>query len=421
MSDFENQTTNIDLGFVYLDSPTTLQNIGTVLRCENAFNTQEVVSRIKLVLGRISKLKFFLKHDTWVEDFYFDLNNHVEIINTENYTFQPEEPRAANLLGYKTDFEILNEKIKIPFQSERPPWKFYLVNSRSIVATFHHSIIDGQGIVELLKSLVDQADMDNTKFLSAKQIKVSFDKKIQISKHIKFIPSIIKNLFSKNNNLSKALKLEENSSDRRIFFFETNNMRIRELKLKLKATSSEIIFGVIAQALYNNTEHQGEIVAATPVSFRKKNERLLLGNYLSGCDVKLPPVNLSLEEKIKYISLQFKKIGSKIEELEYLRLITLGSLLPSSITKKLYKKKSLTSSVIISSMNFSNNILTLDNSPIRCFIPMAAVLPSHGMAITFTKYRDRFQFGINTDEKFLEKFDVQAFINDVTKLLSLSK
>lgn len=153
----------LDASFLYLESPSTLMNIGSVQRFALPDTPEKFYRRLRATLERrvpdiqfmSHKLKatpFGLDHPVWVFDQTFRIDNHLERIKLTGKGSRRQLERRIS----QCHEEVLPR--------ERPLWKYYLIeglpdNQVVLFAKYHHACFDGvsgQQVMELL--FTDTAD-----------------------------------------------------------------------------------------------------------------------------------------------------------------------------------------------------------------------------------------------------------------------
>ncbi len=153
-----NRLSSIDVSFLYLEEPTTVMNVGSVLVLrapKSGFDIPALIEhlghRIAYVPRYRQKLKWVpgrLANPLWVDDTSFDLANHI-------YRSALPQPGSQEQLN-----DLVARLMSRRLDRARPLWEVYVVEglddgSVALVTKCHQALVDGVNALELSQVVLD--------------------------------------------------------------------------------------------------------------------------------------------------------------------------------------------------------------------------------------------------------------------------
>ncbi len=149
---------SLDASFLYLEEPTTVMHVGSVMvfdAAEEEFDHERLVTLISHRIARLPRYRQKIRevpgrlaNPVWVDDESFDLSYHV---------------RRSALPRPGTDEQLEEFVARIqprPLDRGRPLWEVYLVEGLehdrfAIVTKTHHALVDGVNALDIAQLLVE--------------------------------------------------------------------------------------------------------------------------------------------------------------------------------------------------------------------------------------------------------------------------
>jgi WS/DGAT/MGAT family acyltransferase len=153
-----NRLSSVDVSYLYLEEPTTVMNVGSLLIFDPPPSGLDVDGLIKHISTRIAFVPRYrqrlknvpahLANPLWVDDTRFDISYHVR------RTALPR-PGSREQLN-----DLVARLVSAPLDRSRPLWEAYIVEGLAegrfgLITKCHQALIDGVNAVELSQVILD--------------------------------------------------------------------------------------------------------------------------------------------------------------------------------------------------------------------------------------------------------------------------
>jgi WS/DGAT/MGAT family acyltransferase len=147
--------TTLDASFLYMERPEAPLNIGAVQVFDGPLSRQELVPRLRRVVGRLPRYRqrvvgapLGLGLPFWEDDPAFDVGSHL----VETSIAAPGTERELR--------ECAARLLEMPLSRERPLWEMHLVHGlgggrAALVTRIHHAMVDGLSGVAFMEEFLD--------------------------------------------------------------------------------------------------------------------------------------------------------------------------------------------------------------------------------------------------------------------------
>jgi diacylglycerol O-acyltransferase len=312
-------------------------NVGATLVLEGDPPTLEelldhVESRLALVprfRQRVKATPLQLTNPVWVDDPGFDLEWHVR------HTALPR-PGSMDQLR-----ELVGRVLSTPLDLERPLWQLYLVENleggrHAYISKTHHALVDGVSAVDVGTIMLDpnpegtempvpeerwDPDVPSPEMLFVRaatdriRTPVSAARKAALTAismpretagRVMRTAESFAGLAAGGPNAPKTFLNGEIGRDRRIAFVRTDLDALKRARGDTEATVNDVILSIATGGLRRLFVRRGEdvpdrLVALVPMSIRRKDEHLELGNRIATLMVALPLSETDSTERLRRV------------------------------------------------------------------------------------------------------------------------
>jgi diacylglycerol O-acyltransferase len=312
-------------------------NVGATLVLEGDPPTLEelldhVESRLALVprfRQRVKPTPLQLTNPVWVDDPGFDLEWHVR------HTALPR-PGSMDQLR-----ELVGRVLSTPLDLERPLWQLYLVENleggrHAYISKTHHALVDGVSAVDVGTIMLDpnpegtetpvpeerwDPDVPSPEMLFVRaatdriRTPVSAARKAALTAismpretagRVMRTAESFAGLAAGGPNAPKTFLNGEIGRDRRIAFVRTDLDALKRARGDTEATVNDVILSIATGGLRRLFVRRGEdvpdrLVALVPMSIRRKDEHLELGNRIATLMVALPLSETDSTERLRRV------------------------------------------------------------------------------------------------------------------------
>ena len=409
---------------------------------------EHVEARLNLVprfRQRITPIRFNLDNPVWADDPRFDIEWHVR--------------RAALPApgGFGELRELVGRIMSEPLDFTRPLWQLYLVEGLdrkrfAVVPKTHHALVDGVAAVDVGTIVLDP-NKDGTEmelpserwepdepspemlFVRAASRRITNPLKTarQAAREALTMPRstasrVMKTtegfarLAASGPTAPRTFLNPEIGRDRRVAYVDSRLDDLKAMRGATEATVNDVILSVSAGALRRYFERRGEplprsIVALVPMSIRRPDEDLELGNRIATLLVSLPiaeadPVRrleLIHEETVRQKQSEQASAASLIIEATGWTPPTINRVLAGAISRP------LAFNLVITNVPGPQVPFYLLGRELKAIYPFVPLSPqNHALSIGVLSYDGGVFFGIVGDR------DVIADIDDLTAELEAS-
>ena len=279
---------------------------------------EHVGKRLQLVprfRQRITRASLNLTNPRWADDLAFDLRWHVR---------ESALPRPGNLEQLR---DYVGRVMSEPLDFDRPLWQIYMIEGLgggrfAMISKTHHALVDGVSAVDVGTILLDanpegteiempeepeQADEPSQSMLFARasgRVRESMRRTRKTATGALTMPTdtakrVMKTaegfvgLASGGPSCAPSPFNVEIGRDRLVAYVHGDLQAIKDARGDTDATVNDVILATVAGALRRFMAGRGDavpdhLVALVPVSIRRPDEQLELGNRISTILVRLP-------------------------------------------------------------------------------------------------------------------------------------
>jgi len=299
-------------------------NVGATLILEGDPPTLEellahVESRLALVprfRQRVKATPLQLTNPVWADDPGFDLEWHVR------HTALPRPGTTAQLR------ELVGRVLSTPLDLERPLWQLYLVENleggrHAYISKTHHALVDGVSAVDVGTIMLDpnpegtempvpeeqwDSDVPSPELLFVRAASERIRTPMRAARkaalgaismpretagRVMRTAESFAGLAAGGPTAPRTFLNQEIGRDRRLAFVRTELDALKRARGESGATVNDVILSVAAGGLRRLFQQRGEelpdrLVALVPMSIRRSDEHLELGNRIATLMVSLP-------------------------------------------------------------------------------------------------------------------------------------
>jgi len=265
---------------------------------------------------RVKSTPLGLINPVWADDPRFDLSWHVR------HTALPRPGTVAQLR------ELIGRVMSQPLDLERPLWQLYLVEGleggrHAYISKTHHALVDGVSAVDVGTIMLDpnpegteipigeerwDPDEPSPEMLfvraASEGIRAPLRAASKAARSALTMPrgtasAVMRtaegfaNLAARGPSAPHTFLNQEIGRDRRVGFVSTELAALKRARGESGATVNDVILSIVAGGLRRLFERRGEplpeqLVALVPMSIRRPDEHLELGNRIATLMVPLP-------------------------------------------------------------------------------------------------------------------------------------
>ncbi|MFL5891518.1 MAG: wax ester/triacylglycerol synthase family O-acyltransferase [Solirubrobacterales bacterium] len=312
-------------------------NVGATLVLKGAPPTldellEHVESRLALVprfRQRVQAAPLQMANPAWVDDPRFDLRWHVR------HTALPTPGSEAQLR------DLAGRVLSEPLDLERPLWQLYLVENldggrHAYISKTHHALVDGVSAVDVGTIMLDpnpegtempvpeerwDPDVPSPELLfvraaterirtplrSARKAALSaLTMPRETAGRVMRTAESFAGLAAGGPAAPRTFLNQEIGRDRRVAFVKTELGAVKGARAGTGATVNDVILSIATGGLRRLFERRGEpvpetLVALVPMSIRRSDEHLELGNRIATLMVRLPLAETDPAERLRRV------------------------------------------------------------------------------------------------------------------------
>jgi WS/DGAT/MGAT family acyltransferase len=403
---------------------------------------EHVEKRLNLVprfRQRITPDRFNLHNPVWADDGRFDLRWHVR---------RAALPRPGGIDELR---ELVGRIMSEPLDFTRPLWQIYLVEGLdrrrfAVIPKTHHALVDGVAAVDVGTVILDpnkdgtemelpsepwDPDEPSAEMLviraASERIREPLRAARKAARGALTMPHSTANrvmkttegfarLASSAPGAPRTFLNGEIGRDRRVAFVSTELERMKAMRGSSGATVNDVMLSVSAGGLRRFFERSGEpvpdhIVALVPMSIRRPDEDLELGNRIATLLVTLPLAERDPLARLERIHAETARLKQSEQAAAASLIIEATGWTPPTINRVLAGALSrpLAWNLVISNVpgpQFPIYLLGRRLAAIHPFVPLSP--QNHALAIGLMSYDGGVYFGLAGDRDVLREIDALA-------------
>jgi diacylglycerol O-acyltransferase / wax synthase len=401
-----------------------------------------VESRLALVprfRQRIQPTPLQLTNPVWVDDPRFDLRWHVR------HTALPRpgsEPQLRELVG---------RVMSAPLDLERPLWQLYLVEGleggrHAYISKTHHALVDGVSAVDVGTIMLDPnpegtempvpeerwdpdvpspellfvraaTDRIRTPLRTARKAALSaLTMPRETAGRVMRTAESFAGLAAGGPTAPRTFLNQEIGRDRRVAFVTTELDPLKHARGDSGATVNDVILSVATGGLRRLFEHRGErvperLVALVPMSIRRSDEHLELGNRIATLMVSLPLAETDPSERLRLVHEETTRVKESEQARAASLVIEATGWTPPTINRVLADvlARPLAWNLVVSNVPGPQMPFYLLGRRMLEVYPVVPLSPqNHALSIGVVSYDGGVFFGITGDRDLFEDIDAVA-------------
>jgi len=382
----------IDSVFWNLDTPTSPQTIGVVCLLDRSPRIDDLMSmlheRCNLFPRLVQKLNSNSRHGlSWETVSFPSIEQHIQVISD------------ASIQSHDQLVQRLCDQYTTRFTFDEPLWQLIIVNGGTtpeghpLHAAFfkiHHCFADGLGGLAFIETLLSD-EPETAPAIHETNLRSEDDNGDGRSR------SVLGNVFkffqaaTAFGSQNPTCPLRGTGSGRREI--TTRTLHLKDVRAKARTANTSVTCALLAlttAALRSYLCDRGVTLdipqALIPVSLRTAEERLALGNKITGVLVPLP-INLdSFDNQIKYIHDYFADLKRRDLLAGFAGVARVIAALPRFTHKTLHGLQAKKTTLICTTMPWVRHARYLCSAKVLQVFPLPALLKDHGMALGFISY-----------------------------------
>lgn len=436
------QLSNMDASFLSLESPRTPMHIGCVWTFSTTNSEAMTFPRFKRHISsrlpispifrrRLSTVPMDIDRPYWIEDPYFDIDNHLKHIRIDDKNATTDEKGATQ------KYQLINDFFSQTLASDQPLWEMLFIESSkddgefSVLLKFHHAAVDGMSAEKILSGLLSpdkktaEPLADNWVSESPSIIRMTSNKIRSLYSSPKEAVALTKTL---SHSLKRSLQLRFRDKEQQPphFFMSPKSPFNNEIKstrhlssahLPLNTiksirkahpdyTINDLVLAICSGALRKQLITQGQLpksplVAMAPVSKRAGSEGHQ-GNLISPMLVSLATDIECPVERLKAINNHALKAKEYNREVAMEQIINHLPAWSSAWATKAYTRLRVANKInpifnlIITNVPGPRCPLYLDGAELKSMEGMAPIVDGMGLTLVITSYIDTLTVAITS-------------------------
>ncbi len=400
---------------------------------------EHVDARLNLVprfRQRVTRVPLGLSNPEWGDDPRFDLRWHVQHVAL---------PRPGSMAQLR---DLVGEVFSQPLDFSRPLWRIYLIeglaNGRhAILSKTHHALVDGVSALDVGTVLVDpnpegtvmelpakpwEADEPSPEMLFVRAASDRIREPVRTARKAALsaltMPRDTANRLRRTAEGFAGLAAggpavpatflnQEIGRDRRVAFAETRLDALKAARADGPATVNDVVLAAVTGGLRRFFDRRGEdvpehIVALVPVSVRRPDEELELGNRIATLFVALPVRERDPAERLRLIHEQMTRLKASEQAHAASLVIEATGFVPPTVNRVLAGALSgpLTWNLVVSNVPGPQLPLYMLGRRILAIHPFVPLSPQRrALSIGVLSYDGGVFFGLAGDRDVLADLD----------------
>jgi WS/DGAT/MGAT family acyltransferase len=403
---------------------------------------EHVESRLALVprfRQRITPIRFNLDNPVWTDDARFDLRWHVR---------RAALPKPGGIEELR---ELVGRILSEPLDFTRPLWQLYLVEGLdrrrfAVVPKTHHALVDGVAAVDVGTVVLDpnrdgtemeipsepwDPDEPSPEMLFVRAASHRITNPLRAARdaareaismpgstagRVRRTAEGFANLASSGPTAPRTFLNPEIGRDRRVAYVASELELLKLARGESPATVNDVILSVATGGLRRCFERRGEplperIVALVPMSIRRPDEELELGNRIATLLVSLPIAETDPVARLAAIRDETARLKASEQARAASLLIEATGWTPPTINRVLAGAMSrpLAFNLVISNVPGPQVPFYLLGRKLRAIYPFVPLSPqNHALSIGVLSYDGGVFFGLVGDRDVIADIDELA-------------
>ncbi len=395
---------------------------------------------------RVTPTPLNLSNPEWTDDARFDLSWHVRRVALP----APGDPAELR--------ELVGRVMSEPLDLNRPLWQLYLVEGleggrHAYVSKTHHALVDGVAAVDVGTVILDPSPEGSEIELPAERtepdepspemlfVRAASDRvraplrvaqkaarealgmpRSTAGRVMRTAESFAK-LAAAGPTVHRTFLNQEIGRDRRVAFADTELEALKSARTGTEATVNDVILSVAAGALRRLFERRSEpippqIVALVPMSIRRPDEDLELGNRIATLLVPLPIGELDPTARLAAIHAETERLKRSEQARAASLIIEATGWTPPTVNRVLADviSRPLSWNLVVSNVPGPQVPFYLLGRRVEAIYPFVPLSPQgHALSIGVLSYDGGVYFGIAGDRDVLP--DLAEFEADLDAAL----
>jgi len=422
-------------------------NVGAALILEGDPPTldellEHVESRLALVprfRQRVQATPLQITNPVWADDPGFDLEWHVRHVAL---------PRPGSTDQLR---ELVGRVMSTPLDLERPLWQLYLVEGlergrHAYISKTHHALVDGVSAVDVGTIMLDPnpegtempipeerwdpdvpspellfvraaTDRISTPMRAARKAALgALSMPRETAGRVMRTAESFAGLAAGGPTAPRTFLNEEIGRDRRVAFVRTELDALKQARGETGATVNDVILAVATGGLRRLFERRGEavpdqLVALVPMSIRRSDERLELGNRIATLMVALPLSEPDPAERLRLVHAETSRVKESEQARAASLVIEATGWTPPTINRVLADviSRQLNWNLVVSNVPGPQMPFYLLGRRMVEVYPVVPLSPQqHALSIGVVSYDGGVFFGITADRNLFADIDEVA-------------
>jgi diacylglycerol O-acyltransferase / wax synthase len=422
-------------------------NVGAALILEGDPPTldellEHVESRLALVprfRQRVQATPLQITNPVWVDDPGFDLEWHVRHVAL---------PRPGSTDQLR---ELVGRVMSTPLDLERPLWRLYLVEGlegghHAYISKTHHALVDGVSAVDVGTIMLDPnpegtempipeerwdpdvpspellfvraaTDRISTPMRAARKAALgALSMPRETAGRVMRTAESFAGLAAGGPTAPRTFLNEEIGGDRRVAFVRTELDALKQARGETGSTVNDVILAVATGGLRRLFERRGEavpdqLVALVPMSIRRSDEHLELGNRIATLMVALPLSEPDPAERLRLVHAETTRVKESEQARAASLVIEATGWTPPTINRVLADviSRQLNWNLVVSNVPGPQMPFYLLGRRMVEVYPVVPLSPQqHALSIGVVSYDGGVFFGITADRNLFADIDEVA-------------
>jgi WS/DGAT/MGAT family acyltransferase len=422
-------------------------NVGAALILEGDPPTldellEHVESRLALVprfRQRVQATPLQITNPVWADDPGFDLEWHVRHVAL---------PRPGSTDQLR---ELVGRVMSTPLDLERPLWQLYLVEGleagrHAYISKTHHALVDGVSAVDVGTIMLDpnpegtempipeerwDPDVPSPELLFVRAATERISTPMRAARkaalgalsmpretagRVMRTAESFAGLAAGGPTAPRTFLNEEIGRDRRVAFVRTELDALKQARGETGATVNDVILAVATGGLRRLFERRGEavpdqLVALVPMSIRRSDERLELGNRIATLMVALPLSEPDPAERLRLVHAETSRVKESEQARAASLVIEATGWTPPTINRVLADviSRQLNWNLVVSNVPGPQMPFYLLGRRMVEVYPVVPLSPQqHALSIGVVSYDGGVFFGITPDRNLFADIDEVA-------------
>lgn len=396
---------------------------------------------------RITPIRFNLDNPVWADDPRFDIEWHVR---------RAALPQPGGMDELRV---LVGQIMSEPLDFTRPLWQIYLVEGLNrerfaIVPKTHHALVDGVAAIDVGTIILDpnedgtemelpaepwEADEPSPEMLFVRAASQRMSAPLSLARRaaretlttprstasrVRSTAEGFAKLAASGPTAPKTFFNSEIGRDRRVAYVSAELDLLKSMRAASEATVNDVILSVAAGGLRRLLERRDEgvpdhLVALVPMSIRRPDEELELGNRIATLLVSLPVSEPDPSARLARINAETTRLKASEQAAAASLIIEATGFTPPTINRVLAGAMSrpLAFNLVVSNVPGPQVPFFLLGRRLRSIYPFVPLSPqNHALSIGLLSYDGGVYFGLAGDRDLL--FDLDEFAGDIEASLA---